>query len=153
MGAFVEITEFDTDTFEKSGDNFRMKSRPFRATATITSAAAATAVSLLAASLVPADKRVYLEGYIAKVDGATDWGTTTSVKIQDTAGTPVDFVTLTASALDGNEVHGPWSDSATLEDAFAKGSGGTLGKGLQLKGNANGTGSNLVVTVWGKIAD
>ena len=69
MGAFVEITEFDTDTFEKSGDNFRMKSRPFRATAT------------------------------------------------------------------------------------AKGSGGTLGKGLQLKGNANGTGSNLVVTVRGKIAD
>jgi hypothetical protein len=124
---------------------------PFHATFTLTSAAAATPVSIIDDADVPAGKKVYLQGYILKVDGATDWGTTASVKIQDTNGTPVDFVTLTASALDGNEVHGPWSDSAALEAAFCKSSGGTTAKGLQIVGNANGTGSSLVGACWGVI--
>lgn len=124
---------------------------PFTATATLTSAAAATAVSLLADAAVPAGKKLYIVSYLVKVNGATDWATTTSVKIQDTNGTPVDFVTLTASTLDGNELHGPFSDSATIESAMALGTGGTAAKGLRVVGNANGTGSNLVVTVFGFI--
>jgi hypothetical protein len=122
---------------------------PFTATATLTSAAAATPVSLLADAGVPAGKKVYITGYYAKVSGATDWATTATVKIQDTNGTPVDFVTLTASALDGNEFHGPLSDSATIESAMALGTGGTAAKGVQVVGNANGTGSDLVVTIVG----
>lgn len=125
--------------------------RRFHVTVTLTSAAAATPVSILADALIGAAEKVYLQGYILKVDGATDWATTATIKIQDTNGTPVDFVTLTASTLDGNEVHGPWSDSAGLEDAFAEGTGGTAGKGLQVVGDANGTGSDIKLTVWGLV--
>lgn len=123
----------------------------FHKTVTLTSAAAATPVEIIPDADVPAGRKVYLEGYIAKVDGATDWATTATITIQDSNGTPVVFVTLDASALDGNEVHGPWSDSATLEDAFAEGTGGTAAKGLVAVGNANGTGSDLTLTVWGII--
>ena len=124
---------------------------PFHSTVTLTSAAAATPVSVLADGAVPAGKKVYVTGYFVKVNGSTDWATTTSVKIQDTNGTPVDFVTLTASALDGNEFHDATSDSATIENAMALGTGGTAAKGLRVVGNANGTGSNLVITVFGFI--
>lgn len=124
---------------------------PFHTTVTLTSAAAATPVSALADGAVPAGKKVYVTGYFVKVNGATDWATTTSVKIQDTAGTPVDFVTLLASALDGNEFHSLLSDSATIESAMALGTGGTAAKGLQVVGNANGTGSSLVITIFGFI--
>lgn len=118
-------------------------------TVTLTSAAAATPVAVFTDDEVGSVNKFYLLGYVAKVDGATDWATTATVKVQDTNGTPVDFVTLTASALDGDEAHGPWSDSATLEDAFSEGTGGTTGKGVQIVGDANGTGSDLKVTVWG----
>jgi hypothetical protein len=124
---------------------------PFSATATLTSAAAGTAVTLLADTAVPAGKKVYITNYFAKVNGATDWTTTASITIQDTNGTPVVFVTLTASTLNGNEFHGPLSDSATIGSAMALGTGGTVAKGLVIKGNANGAGSNLVVTVTGFI--
>lgn len=114
-------------------------------TATLTSAAAATPVNILPDSAVPAGKKVYISNYYATVSGGTDWATTTSVTIEDTAG--VDFSVLTASALDANEVHGPFSDSATLAAAMKLGTGGTAAKGIQVVGNANGTGSDLVVTV------
>lgn len=123
----------------------------FHKTVTLTSAAAATPVEIIPDADVPAGRKVYLEGYIAKVDGGTDWATVTTVTIRDKNGTPVAFVTLTASALDGNEVHGPWSDSATLEDAFSEGTGGTAAKGLEVVGDQNGTGSDLKLTVWGII--
>lgn len=118
-------------------------------TVTLTSAAAATPVEVFSNDEIGAANKFYLMGYVLKVDGATDWATTATVKIQDTNASAVDFVTLAASALDGNEVHGPWSDSATMEDAFSEGTGGTQGKGVQIVGDANGTGSSLKVTVWG----
>jgi hypothetical protein len=124
---------------------------PFHRTATITSAACATAVNILTAATVPAGKKVYLQGFIAKVDGGTNWATTATVKIQDTNGTPVDFVTMAVAALTGNAVVTTGTTNITAEDAFSEGSGGTAAKGLQLKGNANGTGSDLKVTVWGVI--
>lgn len=124
---------------------------PFRKTATITSAAAATAVSLLADSEIPDGKAVYLTGFLARVNGTTQWGTTATVKIQDTAGTAVDFVTLAVAALTSQARVVPGTANATLENAYANGTGGTAGKGLQLKGDANGTGSDLIVTVWGFI--
>lgn len=118
-------------------------------TVTITSAAVETAVDIFTDDEIGAGYKFHPLGYIAKVDGATDWATTTEVKVQDTNGTPVVLVTLDASTLDGNEVHGPWSDSATLGDAFTEGTGATAGKGVRIVGDANGTGSDLKFTLWG----
>lgn len=129
----------------------RFGGQRFHKTVTLTSADAATAVEIISNEAVGTGRKVYLQGYLLKVDGATDWGTTATVKIQDKNAVAVDFVTLDASMLDGNEKHGPWSDSATIEDAFAEGTGGTAAKGLQVKGNANGTGSDIKLTVWGVI--
>ena len=123
--------------------------QPFHKTATITSAAAATAVSLLADSEVPTGKKCYITGFIARVNGATNWGTTATVKIQDTNSSAVDFVTMAVAALTGNTTVFPHTSNVTLGSAILLGSGGTASKGLQLKGNANGTGSDLVVTVFG----
>lgn len=124
---------------------------PFTVSGTITSAAAATAVVLLPEASVPAGKKVYVTGFSAKVNGATLWGTTATVKIQDTNGTPVDFATLAVAGLTANAFLGPYTANVTAEAAFSTFTGGTAAKGLQLKGNANGTGSPLVVTVTGII--
>ena len=121
----------------------------FVRTATITSAAAATAVSLVKDVEVPRGFKPYLTDFHAKVDGGTGWGTTATVKIQDTNGTPVDFVTMAIAALTSNAFVGKTTANVTAEAALAKNTGGTAGKGLQIKGNANGTGNDLVVTVVG----
>jgi len=123
----------------------------FHKTVTITSAAAATAVSVLSDAVVGTGRKVFLQGFIGRVNGATNWATTATVKIQDTNGTPVDFVTAAVAALTGNSRVVPGTANVTLENAYANGTGGTLSKGLQLKGDANGTGSDLIVTVWGII--
>lgn len=121
----------------------------FTRTQTITSAAAATAVSLIADSEVPPGWKAYLTDCHAKVNGATNWATTATVKVQDTNGAPVDFVTMAVAALTGNSFVGKFTSNITAEAALARNTGGTAGKGLQLKGDANGTGSDLVVTVVG----
>lgn len=122
-----------------------------RRTVTITSAAAVTPVSILTDAEVAAfgaTAKVFLSGFVSKVNGATVWATTATVKIQDTNGTPVDFVTVDVAAMTANAVILPGTASVTLENAFTLGTGGTAGKGLQIKGDANGTGSNYVVTVF-----
>lgn len=124
----------------------------FHVTATMVSTAAATAVELLPASRVPATRKVFLSGYIVTVTGATDWTTTATVKIQDTNGTPVDFVTIVGTELDNAEIHYPGVTGDTSENAYKLGTGGTLGKGLQVLGNANaGAGSDIKITAWGVI--
>lgn len=124
----------------------------FHATATITSAAAATPVNLVPDTAVPAGKKCYLEGFLLRVNGATGWGTTANVKIQDTNGTPVDFATVLVALLtNAARVGCEPKSNLTLEDAFAAGTGGTAAKGLQVVGDANGTGSDLIVSVWGVI--
>lgn len=125
---------------------------PFHAKATLTSAAAATPVSLVPDAAVPAGKKCYLTGFLMTVDGATVWATTANVKIQDTNGTPVDFATVLVALLtNAARVGCEPKTNLTLEDAFALGTGGTAAKGLQVVGDANGTGSDLVVQVWGVI--
>lgn len=121
----------------------------FTRTATITSAAAATAVPLIADSEVPAGFTPYVTDFIARVNGTTGWGTTATVKIQDSNGTPVDFVTMAVAALTNQARVFKSSSNVTIENAMANGTGGTASKGLQLKGDANGTGSDLIVTVTG----
>lgn len=124
---------------------------PFVATASLTSAAAATPVTLLSATAVPLGKKVYITGFHAKVTGSTAWATTATVKIQDTNGTPVDYFTIAVAALTGNAEIRPGTANVTNENAYILGTGGTATKGLQLKGNVNGTGSTLTVTVQGII--
>ena len=124
----------------------------FKVTATITSAAAATAVNVIPEAAVGTGRKVYLQGYIARVNGTTGWGTTATVKLQDTNGTAVDFVTWAVAGMTNQARLVPGSANTTLENAYSLGSGGTAGKGLQLIGDANGTGSDFVVTCWGWIA-
>ena len=125
---------------------------PFVATATVTSTTSATATSLLPATAVPTGKKVYVTGFVAKVNGATAWTTTSTVKIQDTNSSAVDFFTIAVAALTGNAELRPGTSNVTSENAYVLGSGSTAAKGLQVKANANaGAGSNLVVTVWGII--
>ena len=123
------------------------------ATGTLTSAAAATPVVIIPEAQVGSGRKVYLWGYVSKVDGATNWATTANIKIQDTNGTAVDFVTITVNAAttNGNVETVVGMANVAMEDAFSEASGGTAGKGLQIVGNANGTGSDLKITVWGII--
>lgn len=73
----------------------------------------------------------------------------TKVTLEDTNGTPVEFFEIAQSALTGNAEVRPGTSGVTSETGYLMGSGGTKGKGLQIVGTANGTGSDLVVTVQG----
>jgi hypothetical protein len=123
----------------------------FSRTVTITSAAAATPVSILADAEVGTGRKVYVQQVIATVGGATAWATTANVKVQDTNSSPVDFFTMLVAALGANARAVFGSASTTIETAAGTMTGGTAGKGLQVVGNANGTGSTLTVTVTGFI--
>lgn len=111
-------------------------------TFTLTSAAAATAVSVIPEARVGAGRKIYLLDFGAKVNGGTEWGTTANVKIQDTNSSAVDFVTILQASLTANAELGKFT-SGVGEAAMLLGTGGTAGKGLQVKGDANGTGSSL----------
>lgn len=124
----------------------------FDVSGTLTSAAAATAVVLLPDARVGPNRKAYLRGGLMRVNGATVWATTANVKIQDTNGTPVDFTTTLVALLTANaRVDLSPKANHTLEDAYNLNTGTTLGKGLQVKGDANGTGSDLFVRIWGVI--
>lgn len=123
----------------------------FHETVTITSAAAATAVSIIPAARVGSGRKVYLQGFVGRVNGTTGWGTTATVKIQDTNASAVDYVTFAVAALTNQARVFPGTANVTSENAFSRGEAGTAGYGLQLKGDANGTGSDFIVTVWGVI--
>ncbi|TXH42064.1 MAG: hypothetical protein E6Q97_36255 [Desulfurellales bacterium] len=121
----------------------------FSRTCTLTSAAAATPVNCLTDADVPATKRAYLMGWHAKVNGATPWATTANCWIQDTGGTSNIFVTMAVAALTANAFVSDLSANVTQQSPYSLNQGGTLGLGLEVACNANGTGSNLVVTVFG----
>jgi len=154
---------YGANSYPKAGLDFTSEGQPIlqgpdgtnlgrfvRAKATITSAAAATAVSLIPDSMVGAGEKCYLMDFIGRVNGTTVWATTSTVKIQDTNSSAVDFVTAAVAALTSQARIYPGTANVTSEDAYSLGTGGTAGKGLQLKGNANGTGSDLVISalVW-----
>lgn len=125
--------------------------RAFSRTCTITSAAAATAVHCLAAADVPGGLKAYPVGFIANVNGGTGWGTTANCFLKDTAGSPVTIATVAVAALTSNAVVGPFSSNVTLGSPMKLGTGATASKGIDVVCNANGTGSDLVVTVFGVI--
>lgn len=119
----------------------------FSRTCTITSAAAATPVTCLADADVPAGKSAYLLGWHAKVNGATAWATTATCTIQDSASTG--FVQVAVAALTGNAFVGDQTANVTNLSAYSLNLGGMAAKGLRVVCNANGTGSDLVVTLYG----
>jgi hypothetical protein len=143
MSDYIQASNFNGDT--------SLATVPFMVTATITSAAAGTAVNLLPDSSVPAGRKAYITGFVAKVATGSNWATTATVKIQDTNGTPVDFFTIAVAALTSGAQLNTNTANVTSAAAFYNGTGGTAAKGLQLKGDVNGTGSDLTVTVHGFI--
>ena len=131
--------------------NAALGGRLFKKTATLTSAAAATPVHLLTDAEVGAGKKAYVNQVFFSVDGGTNWATTATVTLQDTAGSPVVGCTVAVAGLTGNAMLTLTNTNVTLAAPIADGVGFTTAKGLDIAGNANGTGSNLLVTVFGCI--
>ena len=148
----AEIVSSDVATLEAVVTaNAALGGRFFKKTATLTSAAAATPVHLLTDAEVGAGKKAYVSKVYLSVDGAVDWGTTATVTLQDTAGTPVVGLTAAVAGLTGNAMIDEGNTNVTLAAPIADGAGFTAAKGLDIAGNANGTGSDLIVTVFGCI--
>jgi len=143
LGTAVEITVKDTI----------QTGAWFKRTATLTAAAAATAVNILTAADV-GTKSAYVMGAFVKVNGATAWTDTTAtvVKIQDTADTPVVGATVAKAGLTANACLTFGSSNVTLGDSVALGSGFTAAKGVDVVADAVfAAGSDLVVTIFGYI--
>lgn len=128
------------------------QSIPFFKTATLTSTAAGTAVSIVDASDVPDGKSIHIVDVVLAVDGSTAWtdDTATVVKIQDTADTPVVALTYAKAGLTANAVLGKIDTNITDGDDIITGAGLTADEGLEIVGDADFTaGSDIVVSVVG----
>lgn len=119
-------------------------------TCTITSAAAATPVTCLSDGAV-GSKTAFVMGWRGKVNGATAWATTATCAIKDSSGLAVPFVTVPVAAMTGNAFVSDNSAGVTQSAAYSLNQGGSATRGLVLVCDANGTGSDLVVTVFGAI--
>jgi hypothetical protein len=159
-GGVIRFTKFEKAEVVSSsiGDletivtaNAALGGRFFKKTATLTSAAAATPVHLLTDAEVGAGKKAYVAQVFFSVDGGVNWATTATVALQDTAGTPVVGCTAAVAGLVANAMITLTNTNVTLAAPIADGVGFTTAKGLDIAGNANGTGSNLLVTVFGCI--
>lgn len=125
---------------------------PFNVTGVLTAAAAATPVVLLADSLVPAGKKVYITGILVVVSNSTAWtdSSGTGVVIEDTAG--ADAVTIAKAGLTANAVLDIATANITLTDAVKKQTGLGTAKGIQVKADSDfDAGSDLLVNVFGVI--
>lgn len=116
---------------------------------TITSAAAGTPIVCLLAADVPASASAKLATWHAYVNGGTDWATTATCVIEDTAGN--DLVSIAVAALTANTFVDDGSANVTKAARYRLGTGGAADAGLQVSCNANGTGSDLVVVLSGSI--
>ena len=131
--------------------NAALGGRFFKKTATLKSADAATKVHLLTDAEVGDGKKAYVSKIFFSVDGETNWATTTTVTLQDTEGTPVVGATVGVAGLTGNAMIDEGDTNVTLAAPIADGAGFTTAKGLDIVGDKNGTGSDLLVTVFGCI--
>jgi uncharacterized protein YfiM (DUF2279 family) len=123
---------------------------PFYRLCTITSAAAATPVNCLAEADVVSGKKVHITGFLARVNGATAWATTATCALQDTAASPIAQATFAVAGMTGNSTQTiSERTNITLAAGVLVGTGATASKGIDLACDANGTGSNFVVQVWG----
>lgn len=124
----------------------------FEVTGTLTAAAAATPVVLLADSLVPAGQKVYITRWFISVSGATAWADAagTIVVIEDTAA--VVAITIAKAGLTSKAMLVMGSANTTYADLIPAQSGLTAAKGIQVVADHTfGAGSDLKVTVSGYI--
>lgn len=125
---------------------------PFFAEATLVSTTAATPVQLIApiTSGPLLGRKLYLNKFIARVDGGTAWTTTTVVHLSDTNGTPNPLVTIPVAALLANARILESTSGVILEDSYSRGTGTATNAGLQVYGDVNaGAGSNLIIQASG----
>jgi len=126
--------------------------KPFRLSAQLTSAAAATPVHVVPAASVGTAEKIYIEKVFLKVGGATAWTdvTATKVQLQDTNGSPVVGMTWLKALLLGNAVNSD-ANASTLGAAVVDGL--TAAKGLDFVADANfAAGSTITIIVFGFIA-
>ncbi len=122
---------------------------PYMVTCTANSATATNIVSCLPAASVAAGQVALVQGIHAQVNGSTNWNSTaTSCTLQDSTNA-VPFISITG--LSANVYYSGTSTNATRSPAYYLGQGATPGAGLNLTCSANGTGSPLVMTVFGVI--
>ena len=124
---------------------------PFQVTTKITSAAAATAVTLIPDACVPSGMKVYITNIYGKVNGSTLWATTATVTVQDTASSPVQAAQFAVANMTSQALIAFGATGMTVSTPISIGSGLTAGKGVQMIGDVNGTGSDFYVTITGYI--
>ena len=129
--------------------NAALGGRFFKKTATLTSGAATTPVSLLTDVEVGSGNKAYVSKIYFSVDGGTAWATTANVTLQDTEA--VVGATVAVAGLTADAMFDEGDTKVALAAPIADGDGFTAGKGLDIAGDANGTGSDLIVTVFGCI--
>ncbi len=120
-------------------------------TGTLTSAAAATPVTLISDAKVGAGRKIAYMTLQYYVNGATNWATTTYIAFQDTAGSPVEYSRIVVGSNATNGLaFGSIGQTPTAVQVAGAGftglTGLTQGKGLVMKGDQVGTGSNLIVS-------
>lgn len=124
--------------------------KPFFVTSTLHSLSAATPVIALADSNLGAGQSAYLENYRATVSGGVGWLAITSVQITDNTGAVL--VTIPILNLVGNALLGPFTTGITNAASYSQSTGTTMGSGLRIVANANGSaGSDLIFTLSGYI--
>ena len=124
----------------------------FQVTGTLTSAAAATAVTLLADSVVGTGRKVYITDWFVSVSAATAWTdiTATIVSIKDNAA--VSAIIFAKAGLTDKAMLYPGSANTTYGTMIPGQSGLTSGRGLNVVADAVfAAGSDLKVTVMGFI--
>jgi hypothetical protein len=128
---------------------------PFRKTVKLTSAAATTAVEIIADAAVGTGKCVYITGFYANVNGSDAWaGAGNNVIVRDRATSPVAAITLAKAQLTTNAQLMFGSTGVTLGDGIKGGTGMTATKGLTIVGDGAFTaGSDLIVTITGFIGN
>lgn len=123
----------------------------------LTSAAAATAIPIINNDEIPDGFRVYIQGITFRVSGATAWGTTATVVVRTKASSPTTLVTVAVADLAANNfffmpaLDGTLTATSVFSAEAEKGEFADSGYGIEVVGDANGTGSDLYVRVWGVV--
>ena len=146
----AEIVPSGLDTLEAVVTaNAALGGRFFKRTVKLTSTDAATPVPLLTDEEVGTGKKAYVSKIYFSVDGDDKWETTANVTLQDTEA--VVGATVGVAGLIANAMIDEGDTNVTLAAPIADGAGFTEAKGLDIVGDADGTGSDLIVTVFGCI--
>lgn len=127
----------------------------FAKTVTLTSAAADVAIEILSKANIEQIiaalglSGAVIEGFKMNVNGGTPWATVVNVKLKD--GADNDLVTVAVAGLTANAFLVETTANVTLEDEYERGDVIPDQEGIKVVADQVGTGSDLVVQVWGRI--